>query len=134
MTATLDATHTRDQAEMMLTLERATAALRCLPSTSEEIRSHLGELGCRGHVGDVWPTALEVYLEESTGSPLTLSRETAEWGNARWAFTISLPKAAVAFQWEYDAGTYPELYGEPTAGSVTIITADELRGLAPMGE
>lgn len=134
MTATLDATHTRDQAEMMLTLERATAALRCLPSTSDDIAAYLTELGCRGHVGDGIPTALEVYLEESTGHDLTLWREAAEWGCARWSFTLSLPKAVYAFQLEYDGGSYPELYDEPTAGSVTIITADELRGLAPMGE
>lgn len=132
MTATLEHSHTRDQAEMMLTLDRALAALRILPTRPSEIAAWLHELGCRGHVGDELATALECYLEASTGLSVILRRDTAEWGGPRWAFTLDLAPEVTHFQWSYDSGDYDELYGDPTPGDVAIIAVDELAGLGPV--
>lgn len=122
-----------DYGEQTECLAKAQAALRCLPDTHDAIARHLHELGCRGHVGDGQPTALEMYLRKATGWDCDVARESVEWGTSSWSFTLKLSSVVSRFGWCYDAGDYEELYGYPTAGSTTEISADELPGLAPMG-
>ena len=129
MTLTEQARTEMDYAEQAEALAFAQAALRVLPDTPEGIAEYLTELGVQGHVGDFQSCALEAYLEGATGYDCDVRRESVEFGNGLWAFTLKLSSVVSRFGWAYDGGEYEALYGTPTPGRTERITAAELSGL-----
>lgn len=132
MTLTTHEQDNVDQADMLESLERAQAALRILPTDLSELRHFLAGQGVRGRVGDGGPCALTMYLLGATGLDADVRRESVQFITSQWDFTVKLAGHVQRFGWSYDAGEYPELYGRPSKGTVTEITAAELPGLAAL--
>jgi hypothetical protein len=132
MTLIQDARHETDNAEMLEATQAAQAALRILPDTPDAIAMYLFDLGCMGSVGDGKPCALAKYLQASTGWDCEVRRESVTFSTSSWDFTLKLSSVVTHFGWNYDAGDYPYLVGFPRATYVTVITPDELPGLASL--
>lgn len=125
--------HEADQADFLESVQIAQAALRVLPDTPPGIAHYLAGQGVSGRVGWGRGDALEVYLEACTGMDVELRRESAVFTYDGQEFTLKLSSVVSHFGWQYDAGDWPELYGDRCPGTVQAITPDELPGLGPVG-